>query len=141
LKTRLRSTEKPASRANVVAACAGLDFGDKMRAFGNGLDTPFAYETSWTSSKAPAIGSISCCCRGERAGDVAFVDRLLTQIESARGFAPGRIGIEAQIEARKDFSGHGRSRRPHRVWKRSCSGRAITQRRCRMPVANIGELG
>ena len=31
-------------------------------------------------------------------GDVAYVDRALTQLELDLGLAPGRIGIEAQIE-------------------------------------------
>jgi citrate lyase subunit beta/citryl-CoA lyase len=33
-----------------------------------------------------------------RPEDVAFVDILLAQIETRQGFAPGRIGIETQIE-------------------------------------------
>jgi citrate lyase subunit beta/citryl-CoA lyase len=37
--------------------------------------------------------------KAESAADVHFVDRLLTQIELARGWAVGRIGIEVLIES------------------------------------------
>src|SRR5262245_53548680 len=44
LEDAVAADEKVASRANVVRALNGLDFGGKMRAFRvNGLDTPFAY--------------------------------------------------------------------------------------------------
>ncbi len=96
--------DKPEARANVARAYRELDFGTRVRMFRmNALDTGFAYRDLIEIVEAagdridlvmlPKAGSPS---------DVAFVDRLLGEIERHRGFtAP--IGIEAQIETAAGF--------------------------------------
>jgi citrate lyase subunit beta/citryl-CoA lyase len=96
--------EKASSRSHVVRALQELDFGRRVRMVRiNALDTPFAYRDLVDVIEdagdrvdlvmVPKVGS---------AGDVAFVDRLLSQIEAHRGFTR-RIGIEAQIENAQGF--------------------------------------
>ena len=96
--------EKAASRSHVVRALQELDFGRRVRLVRmNALDTSFAYRDLVEVIEdagdrvdvvmVPKVGS---------AGDVAFVDRLLSQIEAHRGFTH-RIGIEAQIESAQGF--------------------------------------
>jgi len=99
LEDAVAPDEKAASRANVVHALKTIDFGRRVRIVRiNGLDGPFAYRDLVEVVEAagdrldlvmvPKVGSPK---------DVAFVDRLLSQIESAVR-SPKRIGIEAQIE-------------------------------------------
>jgi citrate lyase beta subunit len=96
--------EKAASRSHVVRALQELDFGGRVRIVRiNALDTSFAYRDLVEVIEdagdrvdvvmVPKVGS---------PGDVAFVDRLLGQIESHRGFTH-TIGIEAQIENAHGF--------------------------------------
>jgi citrate lyase subunit beta/citryl-CoA lyase len=96
--------EKATSRSHVVRALQELDFGRRVRMVRiNALDTAFAYRDLVEVIEdagdrvdlvmVPKVGS---------AGDVAFVDRLLTQIEAHRGVTR-RIGIEAQIESAQGF--------------------------------------
>ena len=96
--------EKAASRSHVVRALRELDFGRRVRMVRmNALDSSFAYRDLVEVIEdagdrvdvvmVPKVGS---------AGDVAFVDRLLTQIEAHRGVSR-RIGIEAQIESAQGF--------------------------------------
>jgi citrate lyase beta subunit len=96
--------EKAASRSHVVRGLQELDFGHRVRMLRiNGLDTPYAYRDLIEIVEdagdrldvvmVPKVGS---------AGDIAFVDRLLTQIEAHRGYTH-RIGIEAQIESAQGF--------------------------------------
>ena len=96
--------EKAASRSHVVRALQELDFGGRVRIVRiNALDTSFAYRDLVEVIEdagdrvdvvmVPKVGS---------AGDVAFVDRLLSQIEAHRGFTHA-IGIEAQIENARGF--------------------------------------
>ena len=96
---------KQASRANVVRAFKELDFGDRTRVFRiNGLETPFAYRDliDVVEAAGDRIDQVMLPkCGG--ASDVAFVSRLLSQIEARQGFRR-EIGIEAQIESAAGFT-------------------------------------
>lgn len=97
--------EKVASRAEVIRALRELDFGPRLRIFRmNGLDTPFAYRDLIDVVEA-AGGHLDLVMlpKASGAGEVAFVDRLLGQIEAHLGLKPGAIGIEAQIESAAGF--------------------------------------
>ena len=85
-------SEKAASRRHVVRGLKDLDFGRRVRMVRmNALDSSFAYRDLVEVIEdagdrvdvvmVPKVGS---------AGDVDFVDRLLTQIESAKGFLYAR---------------------------------------------------
>ena len=104
LEDSVVSSEKAASRRHVVRGLKDLDFGRRVRMVRmNALDSSFAYRDLVEVIEdagdrvdvvmVPKVGS---------AGDLDFVDRLLTQIEAHRGFSH-RIGIEAQIESAKGF--------------------------------------
>jgi citrate lyase subunit beta/citryl-CoA lyase len=99
LEDAVAVTEKEAGRANVRRAFRELDFGRALRMFRmNGLDTSFAYRDVIEIVEdvgdrldlivVPKVGT---------PGDVEFVDRLLTQVESHRGLTTP-VGIEALIE-------------------------------------------
>ncbi len=96
--------EKPAARGVAVRAFTELDFGTRRRMLRiNGLDTPFAYRD--VIEVVEAAGDRLDLIMLPKAGspeDVAFLDKLLTQIEMHRGF-PRPIGIEAQIETAAGF--------------------------------------
>ena len=96
--------DKPSSRGNVIRALRELDFGHRLRMLRiNGLDTPFAYRD--LIEVVEAAGDRLDLIMLPKAGsdrDVAFVDTLLTQIESSYRFSR-RIGIEAQIETAEGF--------------------------------------
>ncbi|MGH9413095.1 MAG: HpcH/HpaI aldolase/citrate lyase family protein [Terriglobales bacterium] len=96
--------QKAASRAQVIRAFRELDFGRRIRMFRiNGVDTGFAYRD--LIEVVEAVGDsvdLVMLPKAGTAGDVEFVDRLLTQIEQSQGW-PQRIGIEAQIETARGF--------------------------------------
>jgi citrate lyase beta subunit len=96
--------EKPASRGNAIRAFTELDFGGRRRMLRiNGLDTPFAYRD--VIEVVEAAGDRVDLIMLPKAGsseDVAFLDKLLTQIEMHRCFSRP-IGIEAQIETAAGF--------------------------------------
>jgi citrate lyase subunit beta/citryl-CoA lyase len=96
---------KEVSRSNVVRAFTELDFQHRVRMFRmNALDTPFAYRDVIDVVEAAGnrIDRVMLPkCGGP--GDVAFVSRLLSQIESRQGFST-EIGIEAQIESAAGFT-------------------------------------
>jgi citrate lyase subunit beta/citryl-CoA lyase len=104
LEDSVPPAEKAGARANVTRAFNELDFGQRLRMFRiNGLDTPFAYRdlievVEGAGSRIDLVVLPKACS----AGDVAFVDRLLTQIEASAGLVR-RIGIEAQIETAAGF--------------------------------------
>ena len=104
LEDAVAPQDKEASRGHVVQALKDVNFGRRTRVVRiNGLDTPFAYRDLVDVVEAagdridvimvPKVGS---------ARDVAFVDTMLTQIESNVGLTR-RIGIEAQIETASGF--------------------------------------
>ncbi|HTS30230.1 MAG TPA: CoA ester lyase [Bryobacteraceae bacterium] len=133
--------EKPASRGNAIRAFTELDFGGRRRMLRiNGLDTPFAYRD--VIEVVEAAGDRMDLIMLPKAGsceDVAFLDKLLTQIEMHRGFARP-IGIEAQIETAAGF-----------VWLREIArssprlealifGPGDYSASMRMPLSSIGEF-
>ena len=96
--------EKAAARANVVRALQEIDFGRRVRMVRiNSLDSDYADRDVTDVMEAagehvdlvmvPKVGS---------AADGAFVDDLLTRIETARTRSQ-RVGIEAQIESAAGF--------------------------------------
>lgn len=104
LEDAVAPAEKEAARANVVRAFRELDFGPRLRIYRiNALDTAFAYR-DLIDVLEPAGDRIDLVMVPKVGGpeDLAFVDRLLTQIELARGRAR-RVGIEAQIETARGF--------------------------------------
>ena len=91
--------EKEASRANVIRAYKELDFGRKLRLFRmNGLDTYFAYRDLVEIVEAAGDKiDLIVVPKVNRPEDIYFVETLLSQIESYKGFERP-IGIEALIE-------------------------------------------
>jgi citrate lyase subunit beta/citryl-CoA lyase len=96
--------EKAASRAHVIQALQQVDFGRRTRMMRvNALDTPFTYRDLVDVVEAAGDRlDLVMLPKATSPDDVAFVDTLLTQIESHRGFSR-RVGIEAQIENARGF--------------------------------------
>jgi citrate lyase subunit beta/citryl-CoA lyase len=104
LEDAVAPAEKEAARANVARAFRELDFGPRLRIYRiNALDTSFAYR-DLIDVLEPAGARIDLVMVPKVGGpeDLAFVDRLLGQIELARG-RTRRLGIEAQIETARGF--------------------------------------
>jgi citrate lyase subunit beta/citryl-CoA lyase len=96
--------EKAASRGNVVRALQEIDFGRRVRMVRiNSLDTEYA-ELDLMEVMGAAADRVDVVMMPKVASDadVVFVDRLLAQVEDARGLTR-RIGIEAQIESAAGF--------------------------------------
>ena len=92
--------EKPAARARVVAALREHDWSGKVRAVRiNQVTSRYAYRDLLEVVQG-AGDQLDCIMvpKVQDPGDVAFVDRGLTQLEQELGLEPGAIGIEAQIE-------------------------------------------
>jgi citrate lyase beta subunit len=141
LEDSVPADEKPAARGTAIRAFAELDFGARRRMLRiNGLDTPFAYRD--VIEVVEAAGDRIDLIMLPKAGsshDVAFLDRLLTQIEMHRGYSRP-IGIEAQIETAAGF-----------VWLREIAsasprlealifGPGDYSASMRMPSSSIGEF-
>ncbi len=100
LEDAVAQGEKARAREQVIAALRDLDFGEKTVAVRvNGTDTPHYYRdlidvVEQAGDRLHAI----MLPKVRTPGDVEMTDRLITQIELARGWQVGRIGIEAQIE-------------------------------------------
>jgi citrate lyase subunit beta/citryl-CoA lyase len=104
LEDAVAPAEKEAARANVARAFRELEFGPRLRIYRiNALDTSFAYR-DLIDVLEPAGAQIDLVMVPKVGGpeDLAFVDRLLGQIELARG-RTRRVGIEAQIETARGF--------------------------------------
>jgi citrate lyase subunit beta/citryl-CoA lyase len=105
LEDSVPTDAKEESRSNVIRAFTELEFGGRTRMFRiNGLDTPFAYRdlievVEAVGDRIDQIMLPKCAA----AGDVAFVSRLLSQIEARQGFSR-EIGVEAQIESAAGFT-------------------------------------
>lgn len=94
-------SEKVSARGVVVESLKALDFGKKAVAIRvNGADTSWCYRDV-VDVVEPAGDRIDSLIvpKVESVGDVHFVDRLLSQIELARGWPVGRIGLEVLIES------------------------------------------
>jgi len=92
--------EKPAARTKVVEALRAHDWGDRVRVVRiNQVTSAFAFDDLRTV--VTEAGDVLDCVmvpKVRNAGDVAFVDRALLQLEQTLGLAVGGIGIEAQVE-------------------------------------------
>jgi citrate lyase subunit beta / citryl-CoA lyase len=94
-------SEKASSRAIVVGSLRSLDFGRRAVAVRvNGVDTEWCYRDV-VEVVEPAGDRMDAVIvpKVESAAEVHFVDRLLSQIERARGWPVGRIGLEVLIES------------------------------------------
>jgi citrate lyase subunit beta/citryl-CoA lyase len=100
LEDAVAQGEKARARGQVIAALHDLDFGDTTVVVRvNGTDTPHYYRdlidvVEQAGDKLAAI----MLPKVQTPGDVEMTDKLITQIELAKGWEVGRIGIEAQIE-------------------------------------------
>ncbi len=99
LEDAVAPNEKEASRAHIIRAYRELDFGHKLRMFRmNGLDTAYAYRDVVEIIEAAGDQiDLIVIPKVNRPEDVYFVETLLTQIESHKGFKRP-IGLEALIE-------------------------------------------
>jgi citrate lyase subunit beta / citryl-CoA lyase len=92
--------EKPAARAKVVEALRSHDWGSRVRVVRiNQVTSPFAFDD--LREIVVGAGDVLDCVmvpKVRNAGDIAFVDRALLQLEQTHGLEVGRIGIEAQVE-------------------------------------------
>jgi citrate lyase subunit beta / citryl-CoA lyase len=94
-------SEKVGARAIVVDSLRSLDFGKRTVAVRvNGIDTGWCYRDV-VEVVEPAGDRIDTLIlpKVDSAADVFFLDRLLAQIERARDWPVGRIGIEVLIES------------------------------------------
>jgi citrate lyase subunit beta / citryl-CoA lyase len=94
-------SEKVGARAIVVESLRSLDFGRKAVAVRvNGVDTGWCYRDV-VEVVEPAGDRIDTLIlpKVDSAADVFYLDRLLAQIERARDWPVGRIGIEVLIES------------------------------------------
>jgi citrate lyase subunit beta / citryl-CoA lyase len=101
LEDATASSEKAGARAVIVESLRSLDFGSKAVAVRvNGVDTSWCYRDV-VEVVEPVGDRIDALIlpKVESSADVAFLDRLLTQIELAQGGSVGRIGIEVLIES------------------------------------------
>jgi citrate lyase subunit beta / citryl-CoA lyase len=92
--------EKPAARGKIVEALRSHDWQGKTRVVRiNQVTSEFAFDD--LREVITGAGDILDCImvpKVRNAGDIAFVDRALLQLEQSLGYPVGRIGIEAQIE-------------------------------------------
>ena len=92
--------EKPGARAKVVEALRAHDWGRKVRVVRiNQVTSRYAFSDVFEIVRG--AGDVLDCImipKVQNTGDVAFVDRALTQLEQDLDLEPGRIGVEAQIE-------------------------------------------
>src|SRR5918997_2985818 len=100
LEDAVAPNEKDAARARVIEALNTLDFSATTVVVRvNGTDTPHYYRDliAVVEQAGDRLDAIMVP-KVRTPGDVEMTDKLLTQIELARGLELGRIGIEAQIE-------------------------------------------
>lgn len=104
LEDAVAPDQKEASRALVVEALTSLDFGHRTRIVRvNALDTMYTYRDVIEVVEGAGMHlDLLMLPKASGAGDVQFIDRLLTQLE-ARCAIPHRIGIEAQVETALGF--------------------------------------
>src|SRR5947209_11296860 len=94
-------TEKVGARAVIVESLRSLDFEDRAVAVRvNSTDTQWCYrDVVEVVEHAGDRLDMLILPKVESAADVHFIDRLVGQIELARGWPIGRIGIEVLIES------------------------------------------
>jgi citrate lyase subunit beta/citryl-CoA lyase len=141
LEDSVPASEKQTSRTNVVRAFAELDFGGRARMMRmNGLDTPYAYRD--LIDIVERVGDrldLVMLPKAGSAGDVAFVDALLTQIEMNRGFTR-RIGLAVQIETAAGFLNVREIAAASRRIEWLIFGQGDFAASMRMPSADIGTV-
>jgi citrate lyase subunit beta / citryl-CoA lyase len=100
LEDSVAPDEKDNARGQVIRALQEMDFGDKAVVFRvNGTDTPYFYRDLIDVVEAAGDKLDAVMVPKVRTpGDIEMTDKLLTQIELAKGYNVGAIGIEAQIE-------------------------------------------
>jgi citrate lyase subunit beta/citryl-CoA lyase len=101
LEDATAATEKAGARRTVVESLRTHDFGRRtVTVRVNGADTQWCYRDV-VEVVEPAGDRLDTLIlpKVESAADVHFLDRLIGQIESARGWAVGRIGVEVLIES------------------------------------------
>ena len=133
--------EKAPGRRHIARALQELDFGARVRMLRiNALETPYAYRdlVDVVEEAGDRIDLVMVPKVGSP-GDVAFVDRLLGQIETHRGFTR-RIGIEAQIESAQGFLYAREIAAASSRLEALIFGPGDFAASMRMPAANIGEL-
>jgi citrate lyase subunit beta/citryl-CoA lyase len=94
-------SEKEAARAVIVESLRGQDYGSRVVSVRvNGVDTPWCYRdvVEVVEAAGDRIDSVYLP-KVESAADVHFLDRLLDQIEHARGWPRSGIGLEVLIES------------------------------------------
>jgi citrate lyase subunit beta/citryl-CoA lyase len=96
--------DKAEARRRTIQSLRELDFGGRIRMVRvNGIDTPFCYrDIIEVAEEAGDRLDRFMLPKAHTVEDVAFIDRLLTQIEMARGYSH-RIQIEVQIESAAGF--------------------------------------
>ncbi|PRX07948.1 UNVERIFIED_ORG: citrate lyase subunit beta/citryl-CoA lyase [Actinomadura viridilutea] len=107
LEDAVAPSAKDEARKNVVAALNEGDWSGKVRVVRvNDVETPWAYRDVIEVVEG-AGANLDCLMlpKVRDASHVQWLDRLLTQIELAMGYEPGRIGIEAQIEDARGLAG------------------------------------
>jgi citrate lyase subunit beta/citryl-CoA lyase len=100
LEDSVAPSAKREARENVVAALNEGDWTGKIRAVRvNDLSTQWTYRDVIDVVEGAGAG-LDCLIlpKVQRAADVQWLDRLLTQLELATGLPVGDIAIEAQIE-------------------------------------------
>ncbi|HYI19051.1 MAG TPA: CoA ester lyase [Solirubrobacteraceae bacterium] len=100
LEDAVAPAEKEQARARVIGALRETNFGGTTVVVRvNGTDTPHYYRdlVDVVEQAGDRIDAVMLP-KVRTTGDVEMTDKLLRQIELARGYEPGRIGIEAQIE-------------------------------------------
>ena len=100
LEDAVAESGKAAARGLVIAALRAHDFGGKTVVVRvNGTDSPHYYRdlVDVVEQAGDRLDAVMLP-KVRTPGDVEMTGKLLTQIETARGLPPGRIGIEAQIE-------------------------------------------
>ncbi|MCW2886681.1 MAG: citrate lyase subunit beta / citryl-CoA lyase [Streptosporangiaceae bacterium] len=100
LEDAVAPSAKNEARKNVVAALNEGDWTGKIRSVRvNDLSTQWTYRDVIDVVEGAGAG-LDCLIlpKVQRAADVQWLDRLLSQLEQATGLPAGGIGIEAQIE-------------------------------------------
>lgn len=101
LEDAVAQSEKESARGRVIQALNELEFPERTTVVYrvNGTDTPHYYRDLIDVVEAAGERIHAVMLPKVRTpGDVEMTDKLLSQIEMAKGWPIGRIGIEAQIE-------------------------------------------
>jgi citrate lyase subunit beta/citryl-CoA lyase len=100
LEDAVAPAAKTTARANVIEALNSLTWGPGLRAVRvNDVTTAWAHrDVIDVAGSAGANLDVIVLPKVTGPGDVAWLDRLLTQVEQEAGLPVGAIGIEAQIE-------------------------------------------